>query len=115
VNQDVWMRLVLAALATWRITHLLAYEDGPGNIIFRERHRLGSGQLGKLADCFYCLSFWVAAPAAYLVTHRWSEWPVFWVAISGAACLLEKQGNQPVSIQPIEREGEQSELLPQKP
>ena len=79
----------LAALATWRVSHLIAEEDGPWNVVARTRARAGAGQLGELMDCFYCLSLWVAAPAALTVT-RGRDVPVTWLALSGAACLLEQ-------------------------
>ncbi len=83
-------RFIVAGLATWRITHLLAHEDGPADIFFRLRGRLGSSFAGKLMDCFFCLSLWVAAPAAWFVTPRLLEWVVTWLALSGAACLLQR-------------------------
>src|SRR5215470_4385746 len=110
VIDQIWLRFVLAALATWRITHLLTAEDGPGDIIARSRIRLGDGILGKLMDCFYCLSIWVAAPTTLLVTRRKWEWPLVWLALSGAACLLERATEKPVVIQQVE-EGEEHELL----
>ncbi len=90
----------LAVLATWRVTHLLASEDGPADIIVRFRRLLGRSLLGTLMDCFNCLSLWVAAPAAVFVSRRFSEWFVTWLALSGAACLLERLGHDPVMIQP---------------
>lgn len=82
-------RFVLAALATWRVSHLIAEEDGPWNIVARTRARAGTSELGELMDCFYCLSLWVAAPAALTVT-RGRDLPSTWLALSGAACLLER-------------------------
>jgi Protein of unknown function (DUF1360) len=84
------VRLALAALATWRLTHMLAEEDGPWNAVVRVRSRLGTGPLGEMMDCFYCLSVWVAAPAALAVTRRKRDLPLTWLALSGAACLLER-------------------------
>lgn len=95
-----WGRLVLAVLATWRITHLLANEDGPADLFARFRARLGSGLLGRLMDCFHCLSFWVAAPMAFLIARRPSDLLVAWLALSGAACLLQRIGQAPVVVQP---------------
>lgn len=97
----IWFRLVIVVLTTWRITHLLAKEDGPAYIIARFRARVGDGLLGQLMDCFKCLSLWVAAPMALLVFQRPLDWLIGWLAISGAACLLEQIGQQPVVIQPI--------------
>ncbi|HEX4322912.1 MAG TPA: DUF1360 domain-containing protein [Acidobacteriaceae bacterium] len=99
------MALVLAVLATWRVTHLLANEDGPADIVVRLRKRLGDGFLGSLMDCFYCLSMWIAAPAALFVTRKPLEWLMTWLALSGGACLLERLGKQPeplpVVIEPL--------------
>ena len=81
---------VLAVLATWRVTHLLANEDGPADLIVRFRALLGDGLAGTLMDCFYCLSLWIAAPAALFVTRKPLEWTITWLALSGGACLLER-------------------------
>jgi Protein of unknown function (DUF1360) len=85
-----WRRFALATLATWRVTHLLAREDGPAGAIVSLRARAGSGPLGDLMDCFYCLSVWVAAPFGLTVARRPREVPLAWLALSGAACLLER-------------------------
>ena len=101
-----WMRLVLAVLVTWRVTHLLASEDGPGDIIVRFRTLLGQTLAGKLMDCFNCLSFWVAAPSALFVSKTPLGWLFTWLALSGAACLLEGLRPEPVIIQPVSQPAE---------
>lgn len=108
-----WMRLVLAVLATWRVTHLLAREDGPDDLIVRFRAWLGNWAIGKLMDCFKCLSLWIAVPTAFFVSRRRMEWVFCWLAISGGACLLERLGDEPVVIQPISEpaEGETNHVL----
>ena len=110
MEHERWFGLALAVLATWRVTHLIAEEDGPWDAIAMVRGWVGSGFLGKLMDCFYCLSLWVAAPLAYLAMNRWSEWPVLWLALSGAACLLERLGKESMTTHDIQqherREGE---------
>jgi len=83
-------RFALAALATWRVTHLLAEEDGPADAVVRLRRRAGESWVGGLMDCFYCLSVWVAAPFAVVVSRRARDTPLNWLALSGAACLLEQ-------------------------
>jgi hypothetical protein len=83
-------RFVLTVFATWRVTHLLAEEDGPGDVLYRLRRRLGSSVLGRLMDCFFCLSLWVAAPLACVVTLRPADWALTWLALSGAACVLQR-------------------------
>ncbi len=97
------LSLVLAVLATWRVTHLLASEDGPGDVIFRLRRWLGESVLGALMDCFNCISLWIAIPFALFVSRQPLEWPVVWLAISGGACLLERMVREPVPAQPVPR------------
>jgi hypothetical protein len=108
-----WIRFILAVLATWRVTHLLASEDGPADLIVRFRARLGHGLAGKLMDCFHCLSLWIAAPAALFVSRKPLDWLFTWLALSGAACLLERLGQEPVVIQPASQptEGDINDVL----
>lgn len=82
--------LILSVLAVWRITHLFAKEDGPFDIIFAIRKKAGNGFFGRLLDCFYCTSVWVALPFGCWLGTGWAEKLLSWAAISGAACLLEQ-------------------------
>jgi hypothetical protein len=91
----VWYRLVLGVLVTWRVTHLLHAEDGPWQILLRMRRRIQAAG-GKLFDCFYCLSLWVAAPFASLLGESWEERAFLIPALSGAAILLERLTSPPV-------------------
>jgi hypothetical protein len=91
---------LLAVLATWRVTHLLANEDGPADIIFRLRRRLGDGYIGSLMDCFNCMSIWIAAPLALFVSTNPLSWLVSWLALSGGACLLERLGGASAGERP---------------
>ena len=84
-------RLGLAALTVWRLTNLIAVEDGPFDVNARLRQRLGDGFFGQLSDCFACTSVWVAAPvAAALRPRRATDLLLSWLALSGAACLLQR-------------------------
>ena len=87
---EVWGRFAVATLATWRIVHLLAHEDGPWDLFVRLRVWFGHGFWGGLMDCFYCLSIWIAALLTPVVTVRFPEAVLVWLALSGAACLLER-------------------------
>ena len=84
------LNLVLAVLAVWRITHLFSKEDGPFDIIFAIRKKAGAGFFGSLLDCFYCTSVWVALPFGCWLGNHWTEKLLYWLALSGAACLLEQ-------------------------
>ncbi len=91
-------RFVLAVLAVWRLTHLLSREDGPFDIVVRIRQSLGLKVLRDLVSCFYCLSLWLAIPFAFFVPGTWLERTVAWLAISGAAILLERTTAEPFEI-----------------
>ncbi len=87
---EFWANFAVAALAVWRLAHLWAYEDGPGDFFARVRAWAGEGFWGKLLDCFYCLSLWVAAPFAFWLARDAAHVFLFWLALSGAACLAER-------------------------
>jgi len=82
------MAFLLSTLAVWRISHLLAQEDGPFDIVFRVRTKVGQGFLGTLLDCFLCLSLWIALPFAFLSADAWIDRIVAWLALSGGASIL---------------------------
>jgi hypothetical protein len=82
--------ILVGTLAVWRLTHLLAEEDGPWGVIVHVRRRIGTGPLGQMMDCFYCLSIWISVPLAYWAGTTWLERGILWPALSGAAILLER-------------------------
>lgn len=96
-----WIRFTLAALATWRLAHLLVSEDGPWEIVARLRRRLGDSALGRLMDCFGCASIWIAAPISFFLFRRLPELFFCWLALSGAAFLLERMHPEPLVVEPI--------------
>jgi hypothetical protein len=80
----------VAVLATWRLCHLIAREDGPFGAIARLRRAAGAGELGHLMDCPYCLSLWIAAPFAAPLAEGWRDGIPLWLAISAGSCLVEQ-------------------------
>jgi hypothetical protein len=87
--------VIVGVLAVWRITHLLALEDGPFDVVVRLRRALGDSAIGRMLDCFYCLSLWVALAVA-LVLQTTAIMPslvatlLWWPALSGGAVLLQR-------------------------
>ena len=90
VTGDRAMMAVLGVLATWRVSHFIANEDGPADIMTRWRARLPAGELGRLVGCFQCVSVWVAMPVVTIALRQRRDRIVTWLAMSGAACLLER-------------------------
>src|SRR5271157_3306044 len=83
-------RFLLAALAVWRLTHFFSTEDGPWDVALRLRRSLNGLFWGKLISCFYCLSFWISVPFVFFLQGTPVERLVAWLALSGAASLLER-------------------------
>lgn len=94
--------LVVGVLGVWRITHLLAVEDGPGEAIARLRAAARAGPAAGLLDCFQCTSVWAAAPFALALESGWANRLALWAALSGAAILLERiaerAGSSPTAL-----------------
>ena len=87
--------LAVGAAAVWRVSHLFHAEDGPWDVLARLRRLAGNGTLGKMLDCFYCVSVWVALPMALALSVVWKERLLLWPALSGAAILLERATTRP--------------------
>jgi hypothetical protein len=79
----------LATLAVWRATHLAWAEDGPFDLMAKLRRR-ASGVAARAFDCFYCLSLWLALPFALAMGRDIVSTIVWWLGLSGGACLLER-------------------------
>jgi hypothetical protein len=87
--------LAVGAAAVWRISHLLHAEDGPWDAVAHLRKAVGNGVFGKMLDCFYCVSVWVALPIALAISAASKERLLIWPALSGAAILLERATARP--------------------
>jgi hypothetical protein len=95
VSEDLnshWYWFVLGVLAVWRVTHVLHVEHGPWGVLTRFRAQATRFGLGDLFACFYCLSFWTAAPAAWWLGSTWQGRLVVWLALSAGAILIEVRG-----------------------
>jgi hypothetical protein len=106
--------LVLGILGVWRVTHLLEAENGPWDLMARMRRRLGHGVWGRVFDCFYCLSLWVAAPFAWLLGESLTERCLLWLALSGGAILVERLTGSGLSAPPPYWKEEDSDVVLRK-
>ena len=101
--------LALGILCVWRTTHFLQGEDGPWDLAVRLRRAAGGGFWGRLLDCFYCLSLWIAVPFALFLGNTRSEQVLLWPALSAGAILLERIANPAPDFPPapyVEDEGD---------
>jgi hypothetical protein len=93
-NGSVW-RLSVPALAIRQVARLLPDVDGLWDLTARLCGRLDASIPGRLMHCFYCMSLWIALPLAVLTSNGWLGIVVHWLALWGAACLLEKSTAKP--------------------
>lgn len=86
---------LIVGIATWKLAHLTAVENGPGFIfkIFRQdiaqRYGMESWQ-SEGSRCVLCQSVWYAALFTVLLYHQegWQVWIVTWLALAGIASLV---------------------------
>lgn len=95
-----WLALVVAALATWRVSHMLLYENGPFRLLRKMREHLGVVYYSDDADvatykweltvCMWCLSVWVGIVVAIL---WWLGIALILTpyALSAVVCLLDRK------------------------
>jgi len=95
---NVVLRLILAALATYRITRLVVNEAGPGDIFIKLRDAVrdkeGNGWrfLFDLINCEYCISVWIAALlAVFVIAGGWfGTWLLVWLGLAGAFYIAQE-------------------------
>jgi len=93
------INFALAAFAVWRVAHMLVHEDGPRRLIAQLRALVAGTELGRALECVGCMSLWLALPASVWVSRRFSESIPTWLALSGAAFLLERIGGEPLIVE----------------
>jgi hypothetical protein len=95
------MNLIIYILATWRMSNLLAKENGPWSLLERLRHLLGVRRddmgnaytLNSLADgviCTWCNSVWFGAVWAVLAfaLPRLAPWLALPFALSAGTIFI---------------------------
>jgi hypothetical protein len=105
-----WGRFGLAVLAGWRISHLLAREDGPGAVMVRLRGVLARIGAQHWLDCFGCVSLWVAGLVAVWVVGWRAGWGVVWLAVAGAILLVDRVAGEAVVLRHLEQEADDGML-----
>jgi hypothetical protein len=94
--------LTVAAVATWRITHLLLYENGPFRAFRKLRERFGvvyadadSSEVVsfqyEITTCAWCLSVWVATVVTLLqLLSSKARWLWLPFTYSAAAVIINR-------------------------
>lgn len=104
---EIGFHFILAALAAWRVSFLIARENGPGSVIAKFRQALGSSGKGSAMACVKCVGMWIAFPFAFFVGGTLLELGVIWLALAGVTALIDEWTKPPFEWQ----EGKPDELL----
>jgi hypothetical protein len=81
------MKVLILSLAVWRVCRLIAYEDGPWDIIVKMRSRAGNSVIGRLMDCIACLSLWISF--LFAVVFYGHEWFLYCLVLSAVTLFIE--------------------------
>jgi hypothetical protein len=104
----MWIFLLLASLAIWRVSHMIAHEDGPFDIFGNLRERAGAvyyptedlwvvdesdngkrKELGWLLTCPLCISIWIAIIPGVYMALQGENGILWWLGLSGASSFME--------------------------
>lgn len=85
--------LVLCSLAVFRLTELVAFDEGPFGVFRRIRNLFPQDSLiDQMLECPYCGSVWWSLILSFFLLwigaiQQWSA-PVWWLAIAGGAIVI---------------------------
>lgn len=96
------MIFVILALAVWRVSSLLARENGPFDILARARYKIGvrynefsepigTNAISKGIICVWCNSVWVSLIGSFIVFNTIHEILVSTFALSAIAIIIEEK------------------------
>jgi hypothetical protein len=92
-----WIFFIIASFAVYRVSRMLADEDGPFDLFARFRGVVDPDQrtwVGRGLACPLCIGVWVALIVAILLGvyglyNPWL-WPLWWFGLAGLAAWLTK-------------------------
>ena len=101
---SIWLVSIGLTLAVYRAAHMVAVEEGPFGVFDELRKRIDPAQktwLGRGLNCILCASFWLALPAALLLSSLpvgqspdlrgvTGFWWADWLALAGSVLALHK-------------------------
>ncbi len=80
----------IGMLVVFRLSLLIAKEDGPYDVIFKWKKRQPpNGFWFGLTKCFHCLSIWFGLLVSpFIVERHYGLIPLYALALSGAAIII---------------------------
>lgn len=96
---NIYLRIILCILSSYRITELISLDDGPFGIFRKFRKFLGKRgskgelnyQLAILITCPFCLGIWISSVMSLLIFFPTVIGDIFLIvmSISGGQTVLE--------------------------
>ena len=71
------LAVVIGAIAAYRVSYLIAREEGPLGVFALLRERIDPHQktwVGRGLNCVLCVSFWVTLAVSIIIGVSWLEW-----------------------------------------
>ena len=92
---DSFLWWFIAMLAVYRLSHMIAMEEGPGAVFHLLREKFGQGNwFGRGLNCVLCISFWLSlsVPSFIMASNPVNprEFVILWVGTSGAVLTLHR-------------------------
>lgn len=88
---ELWLRVIIAGLAAYRLARMISWERGPFNCFARLRGLVDPGQktwLGKGLNCPLCVGFWLSALTLALSYVELAALIILWIAVAGFQALM---------------------------
>lgn len=87
--------LIISALAVYRLSFMIAKEDGPLDLFNRIRGKVDPNQstwVGRGINCPLCISVWLSLLPIIFILPRMNIYTtiVTWLSIAGLSALLER-------------------------
>ena len=91
---DFVVYFALSVLAVYRVSHMIANEDGPFDVFVFIREKAGQRNwIGRGLNCVLCISVWLSIIPAIAMT-RSAEFVLYWFAIAGGVLVIHKYFNR---------------------
>lgn len=88
--------ILLAILATYRVSFLITSEEGPFGLaqLFRSAFNRAPGWMRNGVNCVFCASFWLALIPALYLAWVWSltlpDAALLWLGIAGGVVVVAR-------------------------
>lgn len=97
LNLELLLRVVISALAAYRVARMVALEDGPFDCFSRFRSKFDKPKgtprnwIERGVECPLCCGVYVSAVMLGLSYLDYVVYGVVWLAVSGLAVALQRQ------------------------